>query len=156
MWCGFGPHLFGLLFGIVLGGTSAMNMSTTILTVGTALRHAHNNDSPVHVLCGTTWMTGRVIGLDGEGVALYTPDEETLVVRIAGISAVRIKSGVVEVPEDRSKRSQYDGLKFPTTLASDLSTLGVTTTPPVREPEPEPAPVVSPYPVGHPARTAGR
>ena len=133
-----------------------MNITTTILTVGTALRHAHSNDVAVHVLCGTTWMTGRVIGLDGEGVALYTPDEETLVVRIAGISAVRIKGGAVEVKDGRS-RPRYDGLKFPTTLPSDLSTLGVTTTPPpMREPEPEPAPVVSPYPVGHPARTGGR
>ena len=132
-----------------------MNITTTILTVGTALRHEHNNEMSVHVLCGTTWMTGRVIGLDGEGVALYTPDEETLVVRIAGISAVRIKGGAVESREERS-RPRYDGLKFPTTTPADLSTLGVTTTPPVREPEPEAAPVVSPYPVGHPARTGGR
>ena len=83
----------------------------------------------MHVLCGTTWMTGRVIGLDGEGVALYTPDEETLVIRIAGISAVRIKGGAVETKEDRS-RPRYDGLKFPTTTPADLSTLGVTTMPP--------------------------
>ena len=141
-----------------------MNITTTILTVGTALRHAHAHDLPVHLLCGTSWMIGRVIGLDGEGVALFTPDEETLVVRIASISAVRIKGGVVDHGHDDA-RPRYDGLNFPAAgVPADLMNLGVTPTPsrhqpPVYEPEPEPepaVPVVSPYPVGHPARSSGR
>ncbi len=110
----------------------------------------------MHVLCGTTWMTGRVIGLDGEGVALYTPDEETLVVRIAGISAVRIKGGAVEAKEEpvasSLRRSQVPDDDARPTSARWASRR----TPPPREPEPEPAPIVSPYPVGHPARTGGR
>ena len=47
-----------------------MNHSSTILTVGTALRHAQDGSARVHVLLGGTWMTGSVIGVDGEGAVL--------------------------------------------------------------------------------------
>ena len=46
-----------------------MHSSSTILTVGTALRHAQDGAVQVHVLVGGTWMTGLVIGVDGEGAS---------------------------------------------------------------------------------------
>jgi hypothetical protein len=133
-----------------------MNITTTIMTVGTALRHAEAHGVPVQVLCGTTRITGHVIGLDGEGVALYSPDEETLVIRISGISCVRMKAPVSSVREE-GVRSQYD-MGFPRHSPDDLSNLGVQPmpSPAARGREAEEKPVVSPYPVGHPARAASR
>ena len=52
----------------------AMHNSSTILTVGTALRHAQDGGVQVHVLVGGCWMTGLVIGVDGEGAVLEHRD----------------------------------------------------------------------------------
>ena len=68
-----------------------MNITTKILTVGTALRHAHDQGVPVHVLVGMTWLDGTVIDVDGEGVMLESPTGDSLVVRIAGVTAVRVE-----------------------------------------------------------------
>lgn len=69
----------------------AMHNSSTILTVGTALRHAQDGGVPVHVLVGGIWMTGMVAGVDGEGAVLQTDDGDTTVVRIQAVTAVRVE-----------------------------------------------------------------
>ena len=68
-----------------------MNNSSTILTVGTALRHAQDGAARVHVLLGGTWMTGSVIGVDGEGAVLESDNGDTTVVRMQAITAVRVE-----------------------------------------------------------------
>lgn len=68
-----------------------MNNSSTILTVGTALRHAQDGAARVHVLLGGTWMTGLVIGVDGEGAVLESDNGDTTVVRMQAITAVRVE-----------------------------------------------------------------
>ena len=67
-----------------------MNITTTILTVGTALRHAQQAGVTVEVLLGNQWMSGQVTAVDGEGVCMLMPDGGATVIRISGITAVRI------------------------------------------------------------------
>jgi len=78
-----------------------MHSSSTILTVGTALRHAQDGRVPVHVLVGGCWMTGFVIGVDGEGAVLETHDGDTTVVRIQAVTAVRVEQVIGENEEPR-------------------------------------------------------
>ena len=48
-------------------------MSTsTIYTVGTALRRAQDNGLPVTVLVEGHWLDGQVAGLDGDGLVLVS------------------------------------------------------------------------------------
>ena len=75
-----------------------MHNSSTILTVGTALRHAQDGAVQVHVLVGGTWMTGLVIGVDGEGAVLETDDGDTTVVRIQAVTAVRVEQVIRQRP----------------------------------------------------------
>ena len=75
----------------LLGGSPTMHNSSTILTVGTALRHAQDGAARVHVLLGGTWMTGSVIGVDGEGAVLESENGDTTVVRMQAITAVRVE-----------------------------------------------------------------
>lgn len=73
-------------------------MSTsTIFTVGTALRRAENNHLPVEVLVYGHWLRGTVAGVDGQGVILSTHSEHA-VVRLESISAVRIPETMVDAP----------------------------------------------------------
>jgi hypothetical protein len=74
-----------------------MHGSTTIFTVGTALRRAENNDLPVEVLVHGHWLRGTVAGVDGEGVILSTHSEHA-VVRLESISAVRIPETMTDAP----------------------------------------------------------
>ena len=78
----------------------AMHNSSTILTVGTALRHAQDGGVQVHVLVGGTWMTGLVIGVDGEGAVLETDDGDTTVVRIQAVTAVRVEQVIRQQPAE--------------------------------------------------------
>jgi len=105
-----------------------MNITTTILTVGTALRHAQAAEATVHVLLGGLWLTGSVADLDGEGVALTTTEGETVVIRIAGITAVRIERSH-EPLRPAPARPAYDGLRFPPASPTDLATLFSVPTP---------------------------
>ena len=66
-----------------------MQSSSTMFTVGTALRRAEDNHLPVEVLVHGQWLRGNVAGLDGEGVVLSTHTEHS-VVRLEAVSAVRI------------------------------------------------------------------
>jgi hypothetical protein len=72
-----------------------MHSSTTLFTVGTALRRAENNNLPVEVLVHGQWLRGTVAGVDGHGVILSTPSEHA-VVRLDSISAVRIPETMTE------------------------------------------------------------
>jgi hypothetical protein len=71
-----------------------MNATSTMLTVGTALRHAQDSGVRVHALVDGMWMSGTVAGLDGEGVVLLTPEGDTTVVRIRAVTAVRVERGL--------------------------------------------------------------
>jgi hypothetical protein len=71
--------------------------SSTIFTVGTALRRAENNHLPVEVLVQGHWLRGTVAGLDGQGVILSTHSEHA-VVRLESISAVRIPETMADAP----------------------------------------------------------
>lgn len=71
--------------------------SSTIYTIGTALRRAETNTLPVEILVGGHWLRGTVAGVDGHGVVLTTHSEHS-VVRLESISAVRIPETVPDAP----------------------------------------------------------
>jgi hypothetical protein len=74
-----------------------MHGSSTMFTIGTALRRAEDNHLPVEVLVHGQWLRGNVGGLDGEGVVLSTHSEHSIV-RLQSISAVRIPEPVADTP----------------------------------------------------------
>lgn len=71
--------------------------SSTIFTIGTALRRAGDSDMPVEVLVEGNWLRGTVAGVDGHGLVLTTITEHC-VVRLEAVSAVRIPEAVPESP----------------------------------------------------------
>jgi hypothetical protein len=71
--------------------------SSTLFTVGTALRRAEANHLPVEVLVHGHWLSGTVAGVDGHGVVLSTHSEHA-VVRLESISAVRIPETMNDAP----------------------------------------------------------
>jgi hypothetical protein len=71
-----------------------MHISSTILTVGTALRRAQDGGVQVHALVGGMWMSGDVLGVDGEGAVLQTSDGDTIVLRIQAVTAVRVEQAI--------------------------------------------------------------
>jgi hypothetical protein len=71
--------------------------STTIFTIGTALRRAESNNMPVEVLVQGHWLSGIVAGVDGHGIVLSTHSEHS-VVRLESITAVRIPETVPQAP----------------------------------------------------------
>jgi hypothetical protein len=74
-------------------GDEAMS-STTVYTIGTALRRAHDNDLAVSVLIGGQWIAGQIGGLDGEGLLLTSPDDTQATIRLGSISAVKVQAPV--------------------------------------------------------------
>jgi hypothetical protein len=71
--------------------------STTIFTIGTALRRAESTNMPVEVLVQGYWLSGIVAGVDGHGIVLSTHSEHC-VVRLESITAVRIPETVPDAP----------------------------------------------------------
>jgi hypothetical protein len=71
--------------------------SSTLYSVGTALRRAETNCLPVEVLVDGHWLSGNVAGVDGHGVILTTHSEHC-VVRLESICAVRIPETVPDAP----------------------------------------------------------
>ncbi len=71
--------------------------STTLFTIGTALRRAESNHLPVEVLVHGHWLRGTVVGVDGQGVVLSTHTEHA-VVRLEAVSAVRVPETMTESP----------------------------------------------------------
>ena len=67
-------------------------MSSTLYTIGTALRRAHDHHLSVALLDESHWMQGQVVAVDGHGVLLdVAEDDEHSVVRLEAISAVRVR-----------------------------------------------------------------
>jgi hypothetical protein len=71
--------------------------SSTIYTIGTALRRAEAINIPVELLVHGHWLSGTVSGVDGHGVVLTSQDEHC-VVRLESVSVVRIPETVSEAP----------------------------------------------------------
>lgn len=86
--------------------------SSTIFTIGTALRRAETNSLPVEVLVGGHWLSGNVAGVDGHGVILTTHSEHC-VVRLESVIAVRIPETVPDAPVAES----FDELHHELTVA---------------------------------------
>ena len=119
-----------------------MHNSSTILTVGTALRHAQDGGVQVHVLVGGFWMTGLVVGVDGEGAVLQTDDGDTTVVRIQAVTAVRVEKviGAEEPVRQDEPAASAKGYRSDVTddrirVATDLFTRDLVS----RQREPQPA-----------------
>jgi hypothetical protein len=66
-------------------------VSSTLYTIGTALRRAHDNHLPVTLLVEGQWLRGDVAAVDGHGVILELDEHEHSVVRLERISAVRVR-----------------------------------------------------------------
>ena len=66
-------------------------MSSTLYTIGTALRRAHAGRLHVDLLVETHWLEGRVLAVDGHGVILELEESEIhSVVRLESVAAVRV------------------------------------------------------------------
>ena len=71
--------------------------TSTLFTIGTALRRAESNHLPVEVLVQGHWLRGTVAGLDGQGLVLSTHSDHS-VVRLESSIAVRIPEHVPDAP----------------------------------------------------------
>ncbi len=65
-------------------------MQSTLYTIGTALSRARDHGVVVRVLVAGHWIEGLVSDVDGHGVVLTGSGTDHHVVRIDGISAVRV------------------------------------------------------------------
>ncbi len=75
-------------------------MSSTLYTIGTALRRAHDHHLEVALLVESHWMQGSVIAVDGHGVLLDLVEaDEHSVVRLESVSAVRVHGRLPATPE---------------------------------------------------------
>jgi hypothetical protein len=75
-------------------------MSSTLYTIGTALRRAHAHHLQVALLVESHWMVGSVVAVDGHGVLLdLVEDDEHSVVRLESVSAVRVHGRLPASPE---------------------------------------------------------
>lgn len=101
--------------------------SSTIYTVGTALRRAQDNALSVSVLVEGHWLDGQVGGLDGEGLLLAGDDGSHAVVRLGSVCAVRV-TGAAEPTGRPMPRTQE-----PVRHEADEPVFPVQ-----REPDPEP------------------
>ena len=91
-----------------------MHGSSTIFTIGTALRRAEDNSLPVEVLVHGQWLRGNVAGVDAQGVILSTHSEHAIV-RLEAISAVRIP----ETMEDAPVAETFDAYHHQLTMAAE-------------------------------------
>jgi len=66
--------------------------SSTLVTVGSALSRAWDQNQDVDVLVDGIWLGGRIAALDGMGVALDGENFERYVVRLEQISVVRVRA----------------------------------------------------------------
>ena len=66
-------------------------MSSTLYTIGTALRRAHDHHLEVALLVEGQWLRGGVAAVDGHGVIIELDEHEDSVVRLEAISAVRVR-----------------------------------------------------------------
>jgi hypothetical protein len=75
-------------------------MSSTLYTIGTALRRAHDGHLHVAVLVEGQWLRGGVAAVDGHGVILELDEDEHSVVRLESISAVRVRGSFPATSRD--------------------------------------------------------
>ena len=75
-------------------------------TIGSALQRAWDAGQVVDVLVANHWVTGRIAGLDGQGVVLEGAHHERSVVRLERVAVVRVAEvvstavgQVIEVPD---------------------------------------------------------
>ncbi len=103
--------------------------STTIYTVGTALRRAHDNELAVSVLVEGNWIEGQIGGLDGDGVLLTSPDDVQSVVRLASIAVVRVQAPAGTTADLQEERlhpgpdpltDYFDASELPSQRAEDV------------------------------------
>ena len=66
-------------------------LKSTVYTIGTALRRAHDNDVPVDVLIDGQWLHGDVSAVDGQGAVLMCEDGGLAMIRVENISVVLIR-----------------------------------------------------------------
>jgi hypothetical protein len=85
-------------------------MSSTLYTIGTALRRAHDGRLHVDLLVETHWLEGRVVAVDGHGVILELENTEVhSVVRLESVSAVRVHGAAPADPTtDRNPSADAD------------------------------------------------
>jgi len=69
------------------------SQSSTIYTIGTALRRAQDADVSVDLLASGQWLVGRVSAMDGHGVVLHGDDDQLSIIRMSSIDAVRVRDG---------------------------------------------------------------
>lgn len=68
------------------------SFTSTVYTIGTALRRAQDAKISVDLLVSGQWMVGRVSAMDGHGVVLHNEDGQLSVIRMSGIDAVRVRN----------------------------------------------------------------
>jgi hypothetical protein len=64
--------------------------TSTQYTIGTALARAHDAGQSVEVLVEGHWLSGRIVGTDGQGVVLEEGADHC-VVRLERVTAVRVR-----------------------------------------------------------------
>jgi hypothetical protein len=67
-----------------------MSFDSMIYTLGTALNHAMDSNTPVELLVQGQWVTGQVLAVDGHGLVLEHSEDEHSVIRVEQISMVRV------------------------------------------------------------------
>lgn len=67
-------------------------ISSTIYTVGTALRRAKDADVSVELLLAGEWIGGMVNAMDGHGIVLHGASDELSIIRMSSIDAVRVRN----------------------------------------------------------------
>lgn len=67
-------------------------ISSTIYTIGTALRRAKDADVSVELLIAGTWIGGMVNAMDGHGIVLHGANDELSIIRMSSIDAVRVQN----------------------------------------------------------------
>jgi hypothetical protein len=81
-------------------------MSSTLYTIGTALRRAHASRLHVDLLVETHWLEGRVLAVDGHGVILEVEETEMhSVVRLESVAAVRVHGAAPTAPVTETSAS---------------------------------------------------
>jgi hypothetical protein len=75
-------------------------MSSTLYTIGTALRRAHAHHLQVALLVEGQWLRGGVAAVDGHGAILELDEDEHSVVRLEAISAVRVRGSLPATSRD--------------------------------------------------------
>ena len=94
---------------------------STILTIGSALTRAAQDDIEVAVLVQGEWFRGQVLGLDGHGLMLDDGQGHDLIVRLEHVAVLRIE----QEKDTWADEGQDEGLDIPRPRAVEGSELTV-------------------------------